>query len=129
MAIYPVIDGQKLDQRNVIPPHHAKTAVHHQPTRTDQPKEPKEPQQPNDLIDFGQDEVSETKPSAQPAVAPAPIPTAAPAPAPAPAKPSNSTKAPSEIESLLSSTGKPAEGPLIDFTNDLKKDLPRQTQN
>lgn len=33
-------------------------------------------------------------------------------------------KEPNTIEALLAATGKPAEGPLIDFTNDLKRDLP-----
>lgn len=33
-------------------------------------------------------------------------------------------KKPDEIESLLTSTGKPADGPLIDFAQDMKKDLP-----
>lgn len=39
----------------------------------------------------------------------------------APAAP---TKEPDEIEKLLNSTGKPAEGPLIDFADKLKQDLP-----
>lgn len=34
-------------------------------------------------------------------------------------------KKPDIIEDLLSSTGKPAEGPLIDFTQEMKKDLPQ----
>lgn len=33
-------------------------------------------------------------------------------------------KSPDEIESMLSATSKPKEGPLIDFTQELKKDLP-----
>ncbi|PNP42781.1 hypothetical protein TGAMA5MH_05524 [Trichoderma gamsii] len=33
-------------------------------------------------------------------------------------------KSPDEIEKLLTATGKPADGPLIDFAQDLKKDLP-----
>jgi hypothetical protein len=49
------------------------------------------------LIDFGNDEAS------------APTPAA---------------KKPGEIETLLAATGKPADGPLIDFAQDLKKDLP-----
>ncbi|KAF5662813.1 putative oxysterol-binding protein [Fusarium heterosporum] len=57
-----------------------------------------------------------------------------PAPAkteqPAPVEPARTEPAPedSEIRNMLSSTGKPAEGPLLDFTNDLKKDLPSSTQ-
>ena len=33
-------------------------------------------------------------------------------------------KSPDEIESMLAATSKPKEGPLIDFTQELKKDLP-----
>ena len=115
MAIYPIVDGQKLDQRNVIPPRNAGPAVNHQPTKTDQPKEVPPA---DDLIDFGQNDDSAPAPPAQPAATPAP----------ASANASNSTQGHGEIENLLSSTGKPAEGPLIDFTNDLKKGLP-QTKN
>lgn len=53
------------------------------------------PKEEDSLIDFGNDE------------------------APAPA-----TKKPDEIETLLAATGKPADGPLIDFAQDLKRDLP-----
>ncbi|OAA32668.1 Oxysterol-binding protein [Moelleriella libera RCEF 2490] len=41
----------------------------------------------------------------------------------APAAP---TKEPDEIEKLLNSTGKPAEGPLIDFADKLKQDRPEE---
>ncbi|KAI9166949.1 oxysterol-binding [Paramyrothecium foliicola] len=69
-----------------------------------EPKPPGEPQSQDaskgdDLIDFGQNEEP-----------------AQPPPAP--------SKQPNEIENMLASTGKPAEGPLIDFAKDLKKDLP-----
>lgn len=33
-------------------------------------------------------------------------------------------KSPDEIENMLASTAKPADGPLIDFSHDMKKDLP-----
>jgi hypothetical protein len=56
----------------------------------------------DDLIDFGQSEE--------------------------PAKEQQTPKQPSEIESMLASTGKPADGPLIDFTQELKKDLPTDTK-
>lgn len=42
----------------------------------------------------------------------------------APAAPPAADKKPSEIEHLLNSTGKPADGPLIDFADEMKKDLP-----
>lgn len=41
----------------------------------------------------------------------------------APAQPAGDKK-PTEIEHMLNSTGKPAEGALIDFADDMKKDLP-----
>lgn len=103
MAIYPIVDGQKLDQRNVIPPHNHGSLVNGQPTKTDQskildqtpavqPAPPNKPEATADLIDF-----------------------------------SEPVKKKSEIESMLSSTGKPAEGPLIDFTTEMKQDLPSHT--
>lgn len=42
-------------------------------------------------------------------------------PAAAPPQPSSGSK---EIASMLKSTGREPEGPLIDFTGDMKKDLP-----
>ena len=55
------------------------------------------------MIDFGSDEKPAAKPLAK----------------------SNEGKPASEIQTLLESTGKPApDGPLIDFAQDLKKDLP-----
>lgn len=103
MAIYPIVDGQKLDQRNVIPPHNHGIHVNGQPSKTDQsktldqtpapqPAPPKEPEATADLIDF-----------------------------------SEPVKKKSEIENMLSSTGKPADGPLIDFTTEMKQDLPSHT--
>lgn len=53
------------------------------------------PKEEDNLIDFGNDD------------------------APAPA-----AKSPDEIERMLAATGKPAEGPLLDFAQDMKKDLP-----
>ena len=124
MAIYPIVKGQKLDQRNVIPPHITGSGVNSQSTKTDKPKEV-QPQ--NDLIDFGQTEAP-TPP--QPALQPALQPTAQPVTQPAapPVKPQPvPTKSQAEISNLLSSTGKKADGPLIDFTNDVKRDLPSTT--
>ena len=57
----------------------------------------------DDLIDFGQDDAPTPKPEQAEKTVP---------------------KTPDEIEKMLTSTGKPAEGPLIDFTQEMKKDLP-----
>lgn len=110
MAIYPIIPGQKSADRNVIPPHvsggHTATATKH--TAQDASA---------DLIDFGQ--------SQAPA---APVPAENPAVAiVAEKKPSqNST----EISQMLSSTGEQAhDGPLIDFTSDMKHNLPTSSQS
>lgn len=73
------------------------------PTQVSSPKSVKKsanqvvekPREEDSLIDFGNDEAS------TPAV-----------------------KSPDEIEKMLTATGKPADGPLIDFAQDLKKDLP-----
>lgn len=69
-----------------------------EPSKTNEaPKEAPKEQPQDDLIDFGQnEEPAEDKPA----------------------------RRPSEIEQMLSSTGKPADGPLLNFTEDVKKDLP-----
>lgn len=113
MAIYPIVKGQKPDQRHVIPPHSPAA----RPIKAHETK-PAENHIDDNLIDF--------------ADTPAPAPVPAPAPAPVPAKPASAEPATkqSEIQSLLAATGKvaPPNEPLIDFTNDLKKDLPPTTQ-
>lgn len=101
MSIFPIVNGQKPDVRNVIPPHTPLATVDSEPVM--QPVQHGGQQQQDDLIDFGQDD--------------------APAPPVQPhdAKP---TQSQGEIAQLLSSTGKPANGPLLDFQDDLRKDLP-----
>lgn len=115
MAIYPIIDGQKPSQRNMIPPH----ASAGNPSTAGQP-------------------ASEDATSAAAAKSPAVAPTAsqngtAAAPVPAEkaavaAQAENSdSKHSSTIRHMLEGTGqqKP-EGPLIDFTTDMKKELPKE---
>lgn len=46
----------------------------------------------------------------------------------APATQEKADKKPDEIENLLQATGKPADGPLIDFAEDMKKDLPAKDE-
>ncbi|POR32087.1 Oxysterol-binding protein-like protein OBPa [Tolypocladium paradoxum] len=91
LSIYPVVDGQKLNQDHAIPPRQADN----KPAASD--AKPSDKVEGN-LIDFGGDD---TPPAQQPA------------------------KKLDVIEDLLSSPGKPAEGPLIDFTQEMKKDLPQ----
>lgn len=114
MAIYPIITGQKPDQRNVIPPRTPGPAVNSQPVM--QPEQHTGKPSQDDLIDFSQNDAPAT---------PAPVPV--PVPAAGEADITNATQSKDEIEKLLHSTGKPAEGPLIDFQDDMKKDLPSAT--
>jgi hypothetical protein len=102
MAIYPIIKGQKSNQQNVIPPH--------SPSAKSAQAAVAQPVQNNiedNLINFDD--------------TPAPVKTEQPAPV-------QETPKESEIQGMLNSTGKPANGPLLGFTNDMKKDLPPTTQ-
>lgn len=101
MAIYPIIPGQKPSDRNIIPP--SSSAGNPQSAGHPASEDKKDD---DDLIDFGQNDE-------QPAAA-------APAPAAAPSSRSGSK----DISSMLKSTSREPEGPLIDFTGDMKKDLP-----
>ncbi|KAI1376285.1 hypothetical protein F4677DRAFT_445543 [Hypoxylon crocopeplum] len=95
MAIYPIIPGQKPGDWNIPPPNAASGHPH-------TAAKPAVEDNGADLIDFGQNET--------------------PAPAPAPIRPSKRDS--KDISGMLRSTGRDAEGPLIDFTGDMKKDLP-----
>lgn len=121
MAIFPIIDGQR-PQGKMSEPDQTTAAVESQPQ--DQP-----PNREDDLIDFGQSEA--------PAPAPAPAPEEVTVPVPSAEQPAASTQVTeqvpmsvpsteppkSEIESMLASTGKPAQGgPLLDFTPTAKSD-------
>ncbi|KAH7170607.1 hypothetical protein EDB81DRAFT_837365 [Dactylonectria macrodidyma] len=124
MAIFPIVKGQKPNPRHVIPPHNASVVVDKQLEHADDqvaidtPKETKaeetkteevklQNEKPEDnLIDF------DTIPASQPAQSPT---------KPEAVKPTPSQV---EIQNMLNSTGKPADGPLIDFATDLEKDLP-----
>lgn len=109
MAIYPIIPGQKPSERNVIPPH----APTEHPTSASKPATEKAS---NDLIDFGPSEGS----------APAAAPVPAENPAVAAAAQNHSSNSSTEIRQLLANTGQKApDGPLIDFTTDMKHDLPK----
>jgi hypothetical protein len=104
MAIYPIVDGQK----SVFEDSKPDPIIQQQPVAAATNDVPRQPSQ-EDLVDFGQNEVPVTKPADTPVESP--------------------QRTPDEIEKLLSKTGKPAEGPLIDFTQDLKKDLPSSQQD
>ncbi|KAK2065849.1 oxysterol-binding protein [Colletotrichum caudatum] len=100
LAIYPILPGQKASPTIADPPHGSLTAEVPAPAEQDQAaKDPVVRQQGggNDLIDFDD--------------------------APPVAQEQNSGSR--DIESMLNNTGsKPAEGPLMDFTTDMKKNVP-----
>ena len=95
MSIFPIVTGQTPDSTNPIPPRSTAATDDTSKSAPEGTPDSKEPQ--DDLIDFGQNE--------------------APAEAPPP-------QTPDEIEKMLAATGKPAQGPLIDFAQDLRKDMP-----
>lgn len=99
LAIYPILSGQKATAANPIPPRQTESAEAAAPA-------PKESLQ-NDLIDFGQSD--------------------APSEPPKPVAPE--LESTGEISSLLKSTGKSTEGPLIDFHHDLKKSVPAMSRS
>lgn len=94
LAIYPILSGQKT------------TGVHPIPSRpttsSTAPAAAPAESHHNDLIDFGE--------------------TDAPSQLEKPVAPH--VESTGEISGLLKSTGKPSEGPLIDFHNDLKNHVP-----
>jgi hypothetical protein len=111
MAIYPILRGQKVNGPNVIPPRGSLTGANAQrSTQADQ--------QGDDLINFGQND-DPAPPVSNPAGS-----SAGPGAEP---KIDPHHRSTAEIQSMLSATGTPtAPGePLIDFHQDLEKDLPR----
>lgn len=98
LAIYPIINGQKMNGLNAIPPRSAESEPALAETK------PAELQQ-DDLIDFGQDDTPVESPRSLTGGDPR-------------------LESTGEISGLLKATGKPYEGPLIDFHHDLKKNIP-----
>lgn len=104
LAIYPIVKGQKASQRNAIPPRGTSFSG---PSANQAP----EAKGSGDLIDFGGDDNA--------------------ADLPAPMQPTSGQKEDPKVESsgeisgLLKQTGTPApNGPLIDFHEDLQKNVP-----
>lgn len=106
MDIYPIVPGQKLSGKNVIPPH---TPLGKPETPAD--NSPAVAGGTGDLIDFGES---------------SPAPAAAAAPAP--------KRDSKDITGMLQATGKDKNArdggePLIDFASDMKKELPKADQS
>lgn len=95
LAIYPILPGQKSGAAQLPPRQHTDEAPPLQPRN-------------NDLIDFGQDST----------------PADLPRPSMPPSGGDPKVESTGEISGLLKATGTPAEGPLIDFHDDLKNKLP-----
>lgn len=140
LAIYPIVEGQKLAQNDIIPPHKGGS----------QPAAPAPAPAPAPVpASVPAPAPAATAATAAPASTPARAPIQVPAPAPAPPATSNGRTAgeslldlgagddaaapprepaahkPDVVESALASTGKTPEGPLLDFTQEMKKDLPQ----
>ncbi|TRX97976.1 hypothetical protein FHL15_001186 [Xylaria flabelliformis] len=113
MAIYPILEGQAANER-VIPPHHATPKKIQKPdsatastSTTTASTTAASTNDGGDLIDFGQNDEPEREPAnTKP-----------------PAKVENQRSS-ADITQLLESTGQKANGPLLNFTEDLKKGLP-----
>ncbi|KAI1361260.1 Oxysterol-binding protein [Xylaria arbuscula] len=99
MGIYPILEGQVAHEA-MIPPHHASRSTNKIPAS----------EQGGDLIDFGQNDNA--------AAAPAQTRSAAAARHPS-----------SDISNMLESTGQKSDGPLLDFSGDLKENLPSTKTN
>lgn len=106
MAIYPVVAGQKPSQRNMIPPR----------ASSDQLSRTTSAQNRNDLVDLSQSHepssISETLEN----------------PVVDTTTEKSGSKHSNNIQELLEVTGQKSEGPLIDFTGDMKKELPKDGQ-
>lgn len=99
LSIYPILEGQKSTSKHAIPPRGAAGMD----VSTNGPSA----DQQDDLIDFGQRETAPSATGERPGAG-------------------SHHKSTDEIKSMLSATGAPAPGgPLIDFHQDMGKDLPR----
>ncbi|KAH6709261.1 hypothetical protein BKA61DRAFT_116491 [Leptodontidium sp. MPI-SDFR-AT-0119] len=125
LAVTPILQGQLSNEKNPIPPPRSRNASYTTPAAA-VPTSENQPPQSDDLIDFGQ---SDGTPSNNAAAAP--IPTyQAPADLHA-AQTVNNGQQQKDLEKTLRSTSteRANGGSLIDFTDDLKRDLPTVDAN
>ncbi len=108
MHIYPIIPGQKVSERNTIPPRTSTSstaAERKKPANATPPTAAEKGENSADLIDFGEEK----------------------GPDPPAATKTRAKNGGDDISAMLQATGKDAnEGPLIDFASDVKKELPSQ---
>ncbi|KAK1985347.1 oxysterol-binding protein [Colletotrichum cereale] len=121
LAIYPILPGQKASATTADPLHRPSTAEATAPASQDPAaKAPVVQQQDggNELIDFGD------TPATASAAATSSVLIAEPSTG-APSVAQEQRSGSKDIESMLNKTGsKPAGGPLMDFTADLKRNVP-----
>jgi hypothetical protein len=107
--VTPILQGQKLNEKLVIPIYQSQ----HQPQHQQLPK-----QVPDDLIDFGQNEEAKPEIPNQPSDLQA-------------AQTQNGGRSQKYMEHMLSSTsiaqGGQGQGPLLDFHDDMHNSLPQVT--
>ncbi|GKT42156.1 oxysterol-binding protein-like protein OBPalpha [Colletotrichum spaethianum] len=119
LAIYPILPGQKPSATNAVTPHRP-SAPEAPVEEAPADKAPAVQQQDGgkDLIDFGD------APAATPSAATFSAP-AIQSPAGEPLATQESRSGSKDIQSMLNQTGsQPAKGPLMDFTTDMKKNVP-----
>ncbi len=118
LAITPILKGQKPNEKNPIPLHRSESRTEPAPVHEKTPVQVQAPAAEDDLIDFGQNDAP--APVQQPQLQ---IPTDLKV-----AQTENNGQRQKDLESTLrsTSTSPPPHGQstLIDFHNDLKKDLP-----
>ena len=120
-AIYPIVDGQKADERHAViaPRAPVKDDSFEKALKPEESAKPAAEDESEDLIDFGQ---HDEKP---PAAAPPVTTEKSGGDSKSEVKEEDRPKPKGEITDLLSTTGKSApDGPLIDFHEDMKKAVP-----
>ena len=111
MAIFPIVNGQKPDPRNAIPPRASLASLQ------SHDREAKDEADEGDLIDFGPYDANSQKPTL-----PSPKQEAR-----CMAEKDTSKGSQSSVEDLLDMTKTPPPGSaLLDFQDDLQKSLPKK---
>lgn len=107
LSIHPILSGQKTSSGNTIPSKPAES--HPAESKAAPARAAPATTTRDDLIDCGttHDGPAETSQATRPAATVNPT-----------------VESTGEISGLLKATGKPANGPLLDFSQDMKKDIP-----
>jgi oxysterol-binding protein-related protein 8 len=121
LAITPILKGQKPNQRNRIPRRsESYRSTYNETTSTNDQSKPKQQPLPieGDLIDFGQNDEPQTQKPHYTSVMPSDLLLA---------QTQNNGQQQKDLEKTLRATSKspPQKGTLIDFHEDMNKDLPK----